>query len=113
MRVQLKPQAQAVKARPRRYDPVKTGWLASCIVALGAFGLFLWNIQAVWASPAMAVPKRDTFRSVSDYQAVNSQVEQTPKFLQAANWLRTSLPRMAEVVEPLRVFGTAHGRSFA
>ena len=26
------------------------------------------------------------------------------QFLQAANWLRTSLPRMAEVVEPLRVF---------
>ena len=29
MRVHLKPQEQAVKARPRRYDPVKTGWLAS------------------------------------------------------------------------------------
>ena len=40
---------QAVKARPRRYDPVKTGWLASCIVALGAFRLIVWNIQAVWA----------------------------------------------------------------
>ena len=26
------------------------------------------------------------------------------QFLQAAKWLRTSLPRMAEVVEPLRVF---------
>ena len=26
------------------------------------------------------------------------------QFLQAANWLRTSLPRMVEVVEPLRVF---------
>ena len=26
------------------------------------------------------------------------------QFLQASNWLRTSLPRMAEVVEPLRVF---------
>ena len=26
------------------------------------------------------------------------------QLLQAANWLRTSLPRMAEVVEPLRVF---------
>ena len=26
------------------------------------------------------------------------------QFLQAANWVRTSLPRMAEVVEPLRVF---------
>ena len=29
----------------------------------------------------MAVPKRDTFRFVSDYQAVNSQVEQTPKVM--------------------------------
>ena len=26
------------------------------------------------------------------------------QFFQTANWLRTSLPRMAEVVEPLRVF---------
>ena len=58
MRVHFKPQAQAVKARPRRYDPVKTGWLASCIAALGEFGLLVRNIQAVWASPAMAGPKR-------------------------------------------------------
>ena len=57
MRVHLKPQAQAVKARPRRYDPVKTGSLASGIAALGAFGSLVRNIQAVWASPAMAVPK--------------------------------------------------------
>ena len=35
----------------------------------------------MWASPAMAVPKRDTFRLVSDYPAVNSQVEQTPKVM--------------------------------
>ena len=81
MRVHLKPQAQAVKARPRRYDPVKTGLLASCIAALGAFGLLVRNIHAVWASPAMAVPKRDTFRLVRDFQAVNSQVEQTPKVM--------------------------------
>ena len=78
MRVHLIPQAQAVKARPRRYDPVKTGGLASCIAALAVFGLIVRNIQAVWASPAMAVPTRDTFRLVSDYQAVNSQVEQSP-----------------------------------
>ena len=78
MRVHLKPQAQVVKARPRRYDPVKTGWLALCIAALVAFGLLVRNIQAVWASPAMAVPMRDTFRLVSDYQAVNSPVEQSP-----------------------------------
>ena len=81
MRVHLKPQAQVVKDRPRLYDPVKTGWLASCIAALGAFGLLVRNIQVVWASPAMAVPKRDTFRLVSDYQVVNSQVEQTPKVM--------------------------------
>ena len=78
MRVHLKPQAQAVRARPRRYDPVKTGWLASCIAALVAFGLLVRNIQTVWASPAMAVPKRDTFCLVSDSQAVNSPVEQSP-----------------------------------
>ena len=78
MMVHLKPQAQAVKARPRRYDLVKTGWLASCIAALVAFGLIVRNVRAMWASPAMAVPKRDTFRLVSDYQAVNSQVEQSP-----------------------------------
>ena len=34
MRVHLKPQAQVVKARPRRYDPVKTGWIALCICLL-------------------------------------------------------------------------------
>ncbi|CAN0492248.1 unnamed protein product, partial [Hapterophycus canaliculatus] len=72
MRVQLKPHAKAVKGKPRRYNPVKTGWLASCIAAVVAFGLLVHNIQAVWASPAMAVPKRDAFRLVSDYQAVNS-----------------------------------------
>ena len=78
MRLTLKPQAKAVKAKPRRYDPVKTGWIATCITALLAFGLVFKNIQAVWASPAMAVPKRDTFRLVSDYQAVNAQIEQFP-----------------------------------
>ena len=70
-----------MKARPRRYDPVKTGWLASCIAALGAFVLLVRKFQAVWARPAMEVPNRDTFRLVSDYQAVNSQVEQTPKVI--------------------------------
>ena len=81
MRVRLKPQAQAVKARPRRYDPVKTGWLASCITALVAFVLIVRNIQAVRASPAMAVPKKGHFPFGRDYQAVNSQVEQTPKMM--------------------------------
>ena len=33
MRVQLKPGASAVKFKPRRYDPVKTSWLASCVAS--------------------------------------------------------------------------------
>ncbi|CAM9745875.1 unnamed protein product, partial [Sphacelaria rigidula] len=44
MRMQLKPQANAVKAKPRRYDPVKTVWLALCIADLVAFGLLVGNI---------------------------------------------------------------------
>ena len=44
-------QAEAVRSR-------KTSWLA----ALLAFGLVFLNLQAVWSSPAMAVPKKDSFR---------------------------------------------------
>ena len=51
-----------MKAKPRRYDPVKTSWLASCVAALLAFRLVFRNLQAVWSSPAMAVPKKDFFR---------------------------------------------------
>ena len=47
-------------------------------MALVAFGLIERNIEAVRASPAMAVPKRNTFRLFSDYEAVNSQAEQSP-----------------------------------
>ncbi|CAM9318038.1 unnamed protein product, partial [Sphacelaria rigidula] len=39
-----------VEAMPRRCDPVKTLWLASCIAVLVAFVLLVGNIQAVWAS---------------------------------------------------------------
>ncbi|CAM9630128.1 unnamed protein product, partial [Sphacelaria rigidula] len=78
MRVQLKPQAKAVKAKPRRYDLVKTVWLSSCIAALVAFGSLDGSIQAMWARLTMAVPERDTFLLVGDYQAVNAQVEQAP-----------------------------------
>ena len=33
------------------------------------------------------------------------------QFLQAVNWLRTSLPRLAEVVDPLRILLKEHGRN--
>ena len=53
MRVQLKPGATTVKAKPRRYDPGKSSWLASCMAALLAFGLVFINVQAVWSSPCL------------------------------------------------------------
>ena len=74
MRVHLKPEVSTVKAKPRRYDPVKTSWLALCVAALLAFGLVFRNLQAVWSSPAMTVPKKNSFRLMSDYKAVNEQV---------------------------------------
>ena len=66
MRVQLKPGASAVKAKPRRYDPVKMSWLASYVAALLAFGLVFRNLPAVGSIPAMAVPKQDSGRLVGD-----------------------------------------------
>ncbi|CAM9729685.1 unnamed protein product, partial [Sphacelaria rigidula] len=38
MRVQPQSQATAAKAQPNCNDPVKAGWLASCIAVLVAFG---------------------------------------------------------------------------
>ena len=61
MRLQLKTGASAVKVKPRRYDPVKTRWLASCVAALLVFGLVFRNLQAVGYSTAMAVLKRTQF----------------------------------------------------
>ena len=35
----------------------------------------------MWFSPVMAVPKKDSFRLVSDYRAVNEQVEKSPSVM--------------------------------
>ncbi|CAM9927956.1 unnamed protein product, partial [Sphacelaria rigidula] len=58
MQVQLKPGASAAKTKPRRYDPVKSSWLALCTAALLALGLVLRNLQAGWSSRDMAFPKK-------------------------------------------------------
>ena len=51
--------------------------MASCVATLLAFGLVFRNLQAVWSSRAMSVPKKDSFRFVSDHKAVNEQVEKS------------------------------------
>ena len=59
LKVTLKPGARPVKARPRVYNPIKTAWLAACMASLVALGLVFVNAQAVWASVAMATPKKE------------------------------------------------------
>ena len=75
LRVTLKPGARPVKAQPRVYNPVKTTWLAACMASLAALGLVFRNMQAVWASAAMATLKEGGFRLVSDFRAATQRVE--------------------------------------
>ena len=56
--VTFKPEAKVVKVRGRVYSPIKTACLATCIGTFVALGLVLRNLQAVWASAAMAAPKK-------------------------------------------------------
>ena len=76
--VTFKPEAKVVKARGRVHSPIKTAWLATCIETLVALGLGVRDLQTVWASAAMATPKKGGFRLASDYRAVNEQIEKVP-----------------------------------
>ena len=76
--VTFKPEAKVVKARGCVYSPIKTAWLAACIGTLVALGLVFRNLQAVWVRAALAVPKKEVFRLVGDYRAVNKQIEKVP-----------------------------------
>ena len=58
-------QSEAVRSREDE--------LVGVVAALLAFGLVFRNLQAVWSSPAMAVPEKDSFRLVSDYKALPRQ----------------------------------------
>ena len=59
--------------------------------------MVFFNMQAVWASAAMALPKKSgtskpQFRLVSDYRPVNAEVEQVPAVMpnQEASMARLS-----------------------
>ena len=66
------------RSRPR-------GWLATYIGFLVALGLVFRNLQAVWASAAMTAPKKGGFRLLSDYRAVNKQIEKVPVMMPKQN----------------------------
>lgn len=85
IKVQLKPGGQAVEARPLRCGPTKDKQVAGCSAASNALGLVVVNIQADWASSAIFVPSHDSFRLVSDNQAVDSQIEQPPGVMNLYN----------------------------
>ena len=81
LRVRFDPGARAVKASLRVYSPRKTAWLAGCMATLVALGLVLRSLQAVWASAAMATPKKGGYRLVSDYLAVNKRIKKVPSVM--------------------------------
>ena len=70
--------ARPVNVRPRVYYPIKTAWLAACIASFAAMGLVFLNVRAMWASEAMASPKKGGFHMVNDVRADNQQVEKVP-----------------------------------
>ena len=76
--VTFKPEAKVVKARGRAYSPIKTAWMATYTGTLVALVLEFRNLQAVWDSAAMAAPRKGRFCLVSDYRAVNKQIEKVP-----------------------------------
>ena len=78
LRVTLKSGAWPVRARPRVYNPVKTTWLAACTASSAALALVFFDMQAAWASAAMAMPKKGGFCLVRNFRAANQRVEKVP-----------------------------------
>lgn len=79
--VKLESEAHAVKAHHRLKDPAKIIWLAEYTMVIAGLGLFFNNVQTIRTSPVFCVPKHDSFRLVSNYQAVNAQVEESPELM--------------------------------
>ena len=75
IKVQLKPDAQLIRATQRRYGPAQTAFIESTIKNLETIGAVYRNPTAKWASPALAVPKpgTDQFRFTVDLVAVNAR----------------------------------------
>ena len=89
LRVILKLGTRPVNSRPRVYNPTKTAWVTACMASLAVLGLVFLNLQAVWASAAMAAPKT----MLSDFRAANQQVEKVPG---VASYQETSIVKLSE-----------------
>ena len=48
-----------------------------------SLGLVFHNLQTVWASAALAAPKKGGFWLMSDYHALNKQIEKVPGHVEA------------------------------
>ena len=83
------------------------GWLESVGLFVAAHKCTFFARELVWCGKVYSdgVVSHDPARiqGLSDMRCPQTASE-LMQFLQAANWLRTSLPLMVEVVEPLRVF---------
>ena len=101
-KVTQKPDARAVRSKPRKYPPHKAAWVAEHMQKLERAGMVYQNNQAVYGSVAMAVPKgEDSFRMVSDYRAVNATIEQ-------ASMPMPNLEHLARLAAGAHAFCTLH-----
>lgn len=76
LKVRLKPGAQPVKCKARRYPPLHREYLEKHIDQLVKAGLLYENHRSRWASPALVVPKKlDDLRMVVDTRRVNKCTE--------------------------------------
>jgi hypothetical protein len=93
MKLSLKdPKQSPIRAKPRSLPFAKAQYINKFITQLINFDLVYIDHNATWASPAMAVPKGDSYRMVLDYVKVNDVLEPT-------SW---PMPRVAETLEYLK-----------
>lgn len=83
MAAKFKPGAQTVEARPLQNGPANITWLRERMAAPAVFGLTLYDLQVVWASPAPCAPNSDSsFGLVSDHQMVNFRAHNSPEVME-------------------------------
>ena len=101
--------ARPVKARPRVYNPVENAWLAACMASLATLGLVFLNMQAVWASRAMATPIIGGFRLMNDFRAAKQRVENVPGVMpnQEASMAKVSEAEVTALLTSSEITGDA------
>lgn len=78
--VVLKPDARPVKPRLRSFFPAKAAGFAACMAVLMG-RLIMKNMQTVWASQAMAAPKRRGYNFIKDNRTLSEYIDKVQEVL--------------------------------